>query len=352
MPQNNGSSVLTLSGNSAAGSYTFDVEASSTFGNKTINIMLEIEAPAPIAPTLQFPADGMTDMNGIVPFNWSDASGVNVIYEIEISDDSAFSNIIYSNNSLTSSEIDQGNFNSSTTYYWRVRAMNSCGQSLYSAVFSFTTGNCQLVVSQDVPNTLPFFGTNTYTSTLNYTGTGSVIDINVINLIGTHIRISDLKVSLTSPEGTTVVLFDQICDRDDDFNVNFDDAAISSTLPCPPKDGGFYQPDGFLASFNGEDPTGIWTLTVEDKRNRAGGELTNWALEICESPVCLADIVITDTHNTGMIIDEGSNSITSSEMIGGNAEVDYSAGQEINLTAGFFVDQGAMLHAYILGCRP
>ena len=64
--------------------------------------------------------------------------------------------------------------------------------------------------------------------------TGTINDINVIGLAGTHSWINDMSFSLTGPNGAVCTLFDQICDNEDDFNVNFDDQAIPGALPCPP----------------------------------------------------------------------------------------------------------------------
>ena len=63
--------------------------------------------------------------------------------------------------------------------------------------------------------------------------------------------------------------------------MNFDDAATPGALPCPPVGGGTYQPQDVLAAFNGENPQGTWTLTIEDVFNWDGGSLNSWGLEIC-----------------------------------------------------------------------
>ncbi len=323
--------------------------------NTDCNDLIPGNPPAPIAPSLTSPIDGATDLYGIITFDWTDETGIAVTYELEIATDSGFNNIVSSAANLTISEIDLSGFNTNTSYYWRVRATNICGPGPFSSGFSFTFANCQFVDSADVPVTIVSDATSTNTSILSYIGTGDIIDINVSGLIGSHTYVNDLVISLTSPEGTTVVLFDQVCGYQDNFNVNFDDDASSGVLPCPPNDGGLYQPEGSLASFNGEDPSGIWTLTIFDVFDEDGGALTNWALDICESdtePECLDDIAISASHSSGIILEEASTSISSSELVSGTAEVSYSAGQEINLTAGFSVDSGAKFHAYIMGCVP
>src|SRR5690606_29659359 len=119
------------------------------------------------------------------------------------------------------------------------------------------------------------------TSTLNITTSGTINDVNVIDLIGTHSWIEDLIVTIESPQGTVVTLWEEICNSENDFDVNFDDAATPGALPCPPVGGGTYQPQDPLAAFNGENPQGTWTLTVEEVYFWDGGSLNSWGLEIC-----------------------------------------------------------------------
>jgi hypothetical protein len=108
--------------------------------------------------------------------------------------------------------------------------------------------------------------------------------LDVLNLIGTHTWVSDLTVSLTSPNNTTVQLFSGICTNQDNFDLNFSDAAAPGAIPCPPTTGLTYQPTGSLADFNGEDMQGVWTLTVSDAFNEDGGQLQSWSLDICFTP--------------------------------------------------------------------
>ncbi|MEZ4915525.1 MAG: proprotein convertase P-domain-containing protein [Chitinophagales bacterium] len=62
-----------------------------------------------------------------------------------------------------------------------------------------------------MPITISSSGTPTINSDLTISGTVGVInDINVIDLTGTHTYISDLTFTLTSPNGTSVVLIDNL----------------------------------------------------------------------------------------------------------------------------------------------
>lgn len=82
---------------------------------------------------------------------------------------------------------------------------------------------CATFASTNVPVTI--LDVASVTSTLNVSGSGQITDINVLALNGTHTYVGDLTFSLTSPQGTTVVLESGSCSSDDDFSINFDDEA-------------------------------------------------------------------------------------------------------------------------------
>jgi len=130
-----------------------------------------------------------------------------------------------------------------------------------------------------------------------------VSDVNVSVDI-THTWSADLEVTLTSPAGTTVALVYDACGADDDIVATFDDAAAglppSSGGTCPATNGP-YQPESNLgtvagantapgvqglSSFNGEDPSGMWTLNVYDDGGGDGGTVNSWSVEVCTVPNC------------------------------------------------------------------
>ncbi len=94
----------------------------------------------------------------------------------------------------------------------------------------------------------------------------------------THSYVNDLSVSLTSPAGTTVILFDTICPGANDFNINLDDEASLVTIPCPPTGNQTARPLNPLSAFDGESSAGIWTLAVKDNYDLDGGSLDGWGL--------------------------------------------------------------------------
>jgi hypothetical protein len=144
----------------------------------------------------------------------------------------------------------------------------------------FAQDNCVLIMSTDIPVYAP--GVGTAASIINFPSSGTITDVNVVDISGNHARIQQLTVSISSPATTSVILFDQICYNVEDFDVSFNDTADPGALPCPPTGGGTYQSQDVLSSFNGEDPLGDWTLTLVDHAgNGASGTLRTWGIEVC-----------------------------------------------------------------------
>ena len=75
-----------------------------------------------------------------------------------------------------------------------------------------------------------------------------------------------------------MVLFDQICNDQEDFDINLDDEAVLTSIPCPLTGNQTARPQNPLSAFDGQSSTGTWTLTVTDNATEDGGSLTGWGL--------------------------------------------------------------------------
>ncbi len=140
--------------------------------------------------------------------------------------------------------------------------------------------------SSDVPIPIPSNAPSTITSTIDLSASnGCIDDINLVNLDVTHDWDNDLIITLTSPQGTTITIVDQICNSEDNFDINFDDSgAAYGSIPCPPTNGGTYQALDAFSAFDDEDINGTWTLSIEDINSWDGGSLNGWGLEITTKP--------------------------------------------------------------------
>jgi len=283
-------STSTLSINTSAvaqGNYSFTVNAASNSGAQSVNLTLNVTANTPSPVALIAPISNAIGISSPVNFSWNPSATPNVTYTIQIATDIAFGSVVETQSGLLASSYSSNILSSGTLYFWRVSAENICGSSAFSLVEQFTTSNCTLFASTNVPVNISASGTPTITSTLNVPQSGIISNVDVLNLVGIHTYISDLLVSLTSPNGTTVQLFDGICFNQDNFDLNFSENAPPGAIPCPPTTGLTYQPSGNLADFIGEEMQGVWTLTIQDLFNLDGGSLQSWSLDICyDLPVC------------------------------------------------------------------
>lgn len=276
------STQLTLNnlGGLAAGNYTISIDGTDGSNASSSDITLTINTQLPAATALSQPANGSTNLGTTIALSWAPQAGT--LFDVEISTDPTFATVQTSVTGLSGNTYSAANLMSSTQYYWRVLPSNSCGQSIWTQPFDFTTGavSCSTIVANNLPLTIDPGPPNNVTATLNYPNPGSITDVNVIKIQGTHTWLSDLTFTLTSPQGTSVVLVDQECGNDQNFDVGFDDQA-TGTLPCPYTDGMAYPAIGTLSDFIGENPMGNWTLEVADGAGQDGGSVDQVQLEIC-----------------------------------------------------------------------
>lgn len=129
---------------------------------------------------------------------------------------------------------------------------------------------------------------NTY-DIIYITTNGTVEDVNVAMNI-THTRTGDLRLILTGPTGTSVVLSNRIGGNGQNYtNTVFDDdAELKITEGQPPYTGSF-RPEMALEAFNGSRVSGDWQLRINDATSGNSGTLDNWCLHI-----------LYRDHNTGV----------------------------------------------------
>ncbi len=137
-------------------------------------------------------------------------------------------------------------------------------------------------------------GSSSVTSSFEIQGcaeAGIINDVNV-GLDISHTWVGDLKITLTSPAATSVVIMDQPgtvgedegCTSDDVYAVLDDSGTGPVEDACydpPPAIAGNLVPNNPLAAFNGQDGGGAWSLEVEDIFTAVdGGTLNDWSLDL------------------------------------------------------------------------
>ncbi len=106
----------------------------------------------PGAPVLLAPASGDTLSGKTSALLWGSSSNANS-YELQISEDAAFTSIVVDTAGLTDTLFVPHSLSSNSKYYWRVRAANGNGTSLFSAAWYFFvfSPSTQLTVVSSFP---------------------------------------------------------------------------------------------------------------------------------------------------------------------------------------------------------
>ena len=167
----------------------FIVKATTASGKVTANqLTLWISETLNRSPKLISPYD--TQKNSPLPLvlewqNDSKATG----YLLEITKDKNFKTAISQNYSKQNKyEVNQLDFNSQ--YYWRVKAINSCGESPYSETFSFTTQSDNRTFIPDDHFEAVLIGLGYDTTMDDYVVTEAIKNIKVLDL--SYSKIKDL----------------------------------------------------------------------------------------------------------------------------------------------------------------
>ena len=288
-------------GSVAFGSHEIVISGSSLAGSKQVRMQLDIVDTNAVT-ILHSPLNDTIEVDLNPELLWA-GNETESTYQVELATDTQFIDVIFATTTLDTSLVVDTVLGASTEYFWRVRRNTSCHTGPWSAIFSFTTVDifCFEMASADVPKTIPSSGSPTVVSELLMIDGGVISDLNLLDLDISHTWVADLDVRLTSPIGTEVILFNSICGSDNDVDLNLDDDAFGDP-PCPPNDGGTYQPQGLFSDFNGENVRGDWILTVNDLENNDGGSLHSWSIEVCVTNFSCNKVVInTDSDGPGSL---------------------------------------------------
>lgn len=266
------------------GKNLFDIVASGGTGPIVRKLIVDIDVfdITPGIPVPGRPANGAISDSLMTTLEWSAVPQASS-YTVEVDDDPDFGSIDFT---LETSETTTvaGPLASATTYYWRVRASNSCGTGAESDVFSFIspTRICKSP-GVDIPD-----GGGSVFDDLTVDLTGEILDLNV-QIDISHTYIGDIGVTLTHQETTTnVTLLDRPgvpvttygCSGNN-ISATLDDAALDAAedqCETDPALTGTVSPTSPLSDLNGEDRNGTWRLTVTDAAAADTGTLDTWCL--------------------------------------------------------------------------
>ncbi|HKJ88144.1 MAG TPA: fibronectin type III domain-containing protein, partial [Gammaproteobacteria bacterium] len=128
--------------------YYWRVRAANTGGTSSWSPSRQfttVPEPPP-APALVAPADNATDQPATCTLSWQAAERA-ASYHLQVATDAGFTDRIVDNAGLTDLSATVTNLDRDRTYYWRVRAANTGGQSAWAGPWQFTT----IIAAPSVP---------------------------------------------------------------------------------------------------------------------------------------------------------------------------------------------------------
>ncbi len=271
-------------GSLAIGNYPFQLVGTSGAITKSSDVAFNVYDTNFATINLLTPADGVDDIEATnAIFTW-DVDPNATSYEIDVATDSGFTNIV-ANATVTDPTFTVTTLDIVTEYFWRVRAINDCGQGSYSQA-SFTTANifCTVYNSGDTPINIPDNNPVGATSIINVPTTSLITDL-IVTIDVTHTFDADLIITLIAPDGTEVIL----SNRNGGSGDNFIGTIFNTTATTPIADGsapftGEFLPDEDLGILIGGFSGGDWGLKITDNAGIDTGSIDSWSLEICGSP--------------------------------------------------------------------
>jgi|GEM_PF-2794179 len=98
----------------------------------------------PVIPSLIAPQNGSSYIATMPNFRWNAVANA-LSYSIQVAEDNDFAIVKIDRSNITStSHTDAIQLEKNKTYYWRVKAVNSTGESDWSGTWSFTTGDANV----------------------------------------------------------------------------------------------------------------------------------------------------------------------------------------------------------------
>ena len=265
---------------------------------------------------LESPVSGSAGVASLPNFVWNGSESATG-YRLEVATSPRFSDddiVVSREAGLDTTATGQFNLENSTLYYWRVIAYNDCFGEVLSETFTFGSNSlsCQTFISEETPVTIPSSGTPTVDVILDIEQDGSVTDLNVGLLRGTHTKLRTVRAQVISPQGTEVTLFEGQCNNTPTINAGFDD---ESAFPngCPNEAGEKIQPLEPLATFIGESLAGNWTLRIQDIEAANGGTINEFQLELCSDRALNNPFLV--NNEVMEVLTGSSNFVTRDELL-------------------------------------
>lgn len=279
----------------------------------TLNFRIDLISGDFTQLALQLPVDGTDGVVLSTDFEWIGSPNA-VTYDFQLATSPVFTpaSMVESATGLAETTYTpQGLFATNTLHYWRIRAVNECGPGAWTTPFTFHSQNvnCAPFQSQDIPKAISGSGLPTVESEMTINSQGIINDVNVSYFKANFQPVNSLRVTLISPAGTQVILYDKNCGNTVDLIIGFDDDA-PNTITCPPDDNIVFRPVQPLSAFIGENVFGTWKMRVKvvTPGFGASGALEAWRLEFCSAGAAQPPLLV--KNDTLYVPPGASNPIT------------------------------------------
>jgi len=280
-PSANGTFTATIGNlaNVLPGKYSINIIGTNGTESKTYSIELNLfkQAFSPIVQVSPIADNQNTDI--YTPLQWErDANAQS--YFVQIATDAAFTNIV-EGGTVVDPIFYPTIANNNQQYYWRVKAVNLCGESAFSTS-SYKTKNLTCVSGTNTtPLVIPVDPENNLTSTITVTENIAIEDLNVlVNL--THSELSEVTLNLIGPNGIVIKLQAPSCFGAANIDAMYDDSALTIVCGTNPAVSGRVKPVEPLSVFNGLSSAGVWKLQILDPQFLNGGTLNSWEIQMCK----------------------------------------------------------------------
>jgi hypothetical protein len=288
------------------GIFTFEVLGIAANGD-TLRELVEMDLVNVDFSDLRtvYPANGLSGLPQSLEFRWTPAQHA-LSYRLEIATSPAFgASVIFSVDGIVSTSYTPNFFlPESSLFYWRVVPVNRCGPGSPTSPSPFQTVNKKCEQTDFIGNVLVRSANKTGYMAVPIRGSGVISDVNLNDLYANAVGVNSITLTLVSPQGTRVKVFDRNCGVTDLFDCAFDDEGLYTVVNgCPPSHKKIIKPLESLSRFNGENKEGDWTLEITTDRFLSGqAYFHGFKLDIC------SDIQVNNPFlikNQGLTMDQG-----------------------------------------------
>ena len=247
---------------------------------------------------LKFPQEDVSGVEVVPTFQWNPSPNADY-YNLQVSTSASFDSpslvlsepFITADSFPSSSVLEEGQ-----VYFWRVLPQNQCAAGMYAPVSAFRTKSqeCRQYTASDLPQGLGASAPGEIVSTIPVNDDFEISDVNIIDLMGFHESVNQLRLILEK-DATQVVLYGGECGiRSLNVYIDFDDQSLDYT-DCRLGSSNRNKPLEPLAAFNGKESIGDWKMHWQDSVVGAGGVFMTWTLELCGTVEAETLQVVTDT---------------------------------------------------------